>query len=132
MRTNRKGPSRGISPMISTTNDEAKRTSPLALWRYAHEYLCASRNLCQQIRIKSTESQAPYHVAAQGIEFALKAFLRARGESMTVLHTEIGHSLLSALGRSEAHGLPAMPAPWRAAILELAPFHQDGQFVYRA
>jgi hypothetical protein len=118
--------------MTSTISDEAKRTSPLALWRYAHEYLCASRNLCQQIRVQCIESQAPYHVAAQGIEFALKAFLRARGESMGVLGAEVGHSLMNALQRSEAHGLPPMPAPWRIAIADVAPFHQDGQFVYRA
>lgn len=117
--------------MTSTISDEEKRTSPLALWRYAHEYLCASRNLCQQIRILCVESQAPYHVAAQGIEFALKAFLRARGDSMPVLHAEVGHSLMNALHRSEAQGLPPIPAPWRNAISELAPFHQDGQFVYR-
>lgn len=116
---------------MSRTSDEAERTSPLALWRYAHEYLCASRNLCQQIRIKCTESQAPYHVAAQGIEFALKAFLRARGESMAALHEEVGHSLAKALARSEAHGLPPIPPEWRAAIAELAPFHQDGQFIFR-
>src|SRR4030095_7734616 len=88
--------------MTSTISDEAERTSPLALWRYAHEYLCASRSLCQQIRIRCAESQAPYHAAAQGIEFALKAFLRAHGDSMPMLHTEIGHSLISALRRSEA------------------------------
>jgi hypothetical protein len=51
---------------------------------------------------------------------------------MTVLRAEVGHSLMNALQRSEAHGLPPMPAPCRAAIAELAPFHQDGQFVYRA
>ena len=117
--------------MTSTISDEAKRTSPLALWRYAHEYLCASRNLCEQIQILCAESQAPHHVAAQGIEFALKAFLRARGDSMTVLREDVGHSLMKALERSEARGLPPIPAPWRTAISELAPFHQDGQFVYQ-
>ena len=117
---------------MTMISDETERTSPLALWRYAHEYLCASRHLCQQIRVQCVESQAPYHVAAQGIEFALKAFLRARGDSMAVLHTEIGHSLMTALHRSEAQGLPPIPAPWRTAISELAPFHQDRQFVYRA
>jgi hypothetical protein len=117
--------------MPFTSYDEAQRTSPLALWRYAHEYLCASRNLCDQIRITCTESQVPYHVAAQGIEFALKAFLRARGESMDVLRTELGHSLLGALERSEARGLAPMPPACRSAISELAPFHQNEQFVYR-
>jgi hypothetical protein len=116
--------------MTVTVADEIQRTSPLALWRYAHEYLCVARNLCDQVRIKSIESQAPYHVAAQGIEFALKAYLRARGASMTELQREVGHSLSHALDRSEALGMPAVPVPWRTAIDEMAPFHQDGQFVY--
>jgi hypothetical protein len=81
--------------------------------------------------VQCVESQVPYHIAAQGIEFALKAFLRARGDSMSVLHAEVGHSLTNALHRSEAQGLPSIPAPWRAAIAELAPFHQERQFVYR-
>ncbi len=117
---------------MGSTVDEAARTSPLALWRYAHEYLCASRSLCQQIRIKCIESQAPYHVAAQGIEFALKAFLRSRGETMAALHERVGHSLDIALRHSEAQGLSPIPAEWRNAIADVAPFHQDGQFVYRA
>ena len=83
--------------MKANETDERKRTSPLALWRYAHEYLCASRNISQQIRIKCIESQAAYLVAAQGVEFALKAFLRARGESMAALDQDLGHSLCDAL-----------------------------------
>lgn len=110
--------------------DEAQRTSPLALWRYAHEYLCVARHLCGQVQIKSIESQAPYHVAAQGIEFALKAYLRAQGVSMTELQRDVGHSLSHALDRAEALDMPPVPAPWRTAIDELAPFHQDRQFVY--
>ena len=112
--------------------DEAARTSPLALWRYAHEYLSVARNLCMQLRIRCDESQAPYHVAAQGIEFALKSFLRVRGATMEELHRDVGHSLHKALDRSEAQGLPSIPAAWRAAIVDLAPFHQDQQFVYIA
>ena len=30
---------------------EAKRTSPLALWRYAHDYLRAAQALCRQHKI---------------------------------------------------------------------------------
>jgi hypothetical protein len=115
----------------STYSEEAKRTSPLALWRYAHEYLCASRNLSQVIKIRCSESQAAYHVAAEGIEFALKAFLRARGDSMTLLQREVGHSLLGALERSEKEGLPRVPPAVRQTITELAPFLQNDQFVYR-
>ncbi len=110
--------------------DEDRRTSPLALWRYAHEYLCTAATLCEQVRIKSAESQLPYHAAAQGIEFALKAYLRSHGASMSELHRDVGHSLEQALTRSEALGLPAMPGHCRAALDMLAPNHQDHQFVY--
>jgi hypothetical protein len=118
--------------MTATISDEARRTAPLALWRYAHEYLRAARGLCRQISVRSSESQVPYHLAAQGIEFALKAFLRTRGATMAALHKDIGHSLPAALTRSEAMGLPPMPERCRAAIDLLAPCHQDAQFVYLA
>ena len=36
---------------------EAKRTSPLALWRYAHDYLRAAQTLARQNRIACHESQ---------------------------------------------------------------------------
>ena len=113
-----------------TISDEARRTAPLALWRYAHEYLRAARGLCRQINVRCCESQVPYHVAAQGIEFALKAFLRSRGATMTELSTEVGHSLLTALKRCEALGMAPLPQACRAAIAEVAPCHQNEQFVY--
>ena len=116
--------------MTTMITDEARRTAPLALWRYAHEYLRAARALCREISVRSCESQVPYHVAAQGIEFALKAFLRTRGATMAELRNDIGHSLAAALARSEALGLPAMPDRCRAAIALVAPCHQDAQFVY--
>jgi hypothetical protein len=117
--------------MPSTNDDEAKRTSPLALWRYAHDYLRAAQNLCRQHRIACTESQAPYHVAAEGLQFALEAYLRAKGAAMAELHTEIGHSLTKALARGEAQGLPPIPIRWRAGIAAIAACCQDHQFVYR-
>jgi hypothetical protein len=109
---------------------ELRRTSPLALWRYSHDYLDVVRQLCGRIRVACAESQVPYHVAAQGIEFGLKAFLRTRGATMSDLNQEIGHSLQRALERCEAQGMPRIPEPRRAAIVAVAPFHQDGRFVY--
>jgi hypothetical protein len=106
--------------MPSTNDDEAKRTSPLALWRYAHDYLRAAQGLCHQHRIACRESQAPYHVATEGLGFAIKAFLRARGATMTELDRVIGHSLTEALIRGEAAGLPPIPQRWRAAVAEVA------------
>lgn len=116
--------------MISATDNELRRTSPLAFWRYGHDYLRAARTLCRQHRIPCAEAQVAYHAAAQGVEFALKAFLRARGVAAEELRTGIGHSLAKALARCEDQGIPAIPPPWRAAIAEIAPFHQDAQFVH--
>ena len=121
----------GIERTMTSTNfDELKRTSPLALWRYAHDYLRAAQSLCRQHRLSCTESQAPYHLAAQGLEFALKAYLRAKGASMASLRTEIGRSLATALARAEAQGLPPLPSHSRVAIAEIDACHQDRQFVY--
>ncbi len=116
--------------MISSDDHEARRTSPLAFWRYGHDYLRAARTLCRQHRIPCDETQVAYHAAAQGVEFALKAFLRARGVDVSELQTAIGHSLAKALARSEAQGMAPIPEPWRAAVAEIAPCHQDGQFVF--
>jgi hypothetical protein len=116
--------------MTSTDYDELKRTSPLALWRYAHDYLRAAQSLCRQHRVACMESQVPNHLAAQGLEFALKAHLRAKGATMARLHTEIGHSLVRALVQAEAQGLPPLPARSRTAIADIAACHQDRQFVY--
>ena len=93
--------------MRSTNHDEAKRTSPLALWRYAHDYLRAAQALCRQHRIACRESQAPYHVASEGLTFTVKAYLRTKGATMAELDRVIGRSLTEALIRGEAQGLPA-------------------------
>ena len=58
---------------MSDTDDEAKRTAPLAFWRYAHDYLRAASGLCHGNRTLCIESQVPYHLVAQGLEFALHA-----------------------------------------------------------
>jgi hypothetical protein len=115
---------------ISTSDDEARRTSPLAFWRYAHDYLRAAHTFGRQHRIPCAESQVGYYAAAQGIEFALKAFLCAHGATVAELRAEIGHSLAKALARSETLGLPAIPPPWRAAVAEIALCHQETQFVF--
>ena len=118
--------------MVSTTDNEERRTSPLAFWRYGHDYLRVARTLSRQHRIPCADAQVAYHAAAQGIEFSLKAFLRARGVTIDELRTHVGRSLSKALARSEAQGLPRIPAPWRAAVAEIAFCHQDAQFVYLA
>jgi hypothetical protein len=110
--------------------DEERRCAPLALWRYAHEYLRSARHLCTEISVRCGESQVPYHMAAQGIEFALKALLRARGASMAELDRDVGHSLSAALELCETLGMPALPEPWRAAILQVARCHRNDGFVH--
>src|SRR4030095_2202790 len=111
---------------------EAKRTSPLALWRYAHDYLRAAQALGRQHKIACHESQAPYHVACEGLNFTIKAFLRTRGATMSELDRIIGCSLTEALIRGEAQGLPKIPTRWRMAVAEVAACCQEHQFVYMA
>ncbi len=117
--------------MTSTIDDEASRTSPLAFWRYAHDHLRVAQDLGRKHRIPCVDSQVAYHVGAQGIEFALKSFLRARGMSVAQLRAEVGHSLMKALARSEAQGLPFIPPRFRSAISQVAVYHQNTHFLYR-
>jgi hypothetical protein len=111
---------------------ESKRTAALALWRYSHDYLKAAQALCQTNQITCSESQALYHLAAQGIEFALKSFLRARGMSPEDLRVHVGHSLLVALQEAIGRGLPSPPGDVVTAIQFIAPHHRDDQFQYLA
>ncbi|TMH03607.1 MAG: hypothetical protein E6H67_12480, partial [Betaproteobacteria bacterium] len=93
--------------MLEThVDDESRRTAALALWRYGNDYLKAAQGLCDHVRITCNESQAHYHLAAQGIEFALKSFLRAKGVTPGDLNARIGHSLLDALQEALARDLP--------------------------
>jgi hypothetical protein len=117
--------------MTSTIDDEASRTSPLAFWRYAHDHLRVAHDLARMHRIPCVDSQVAYHVGAQGIEFALKSFLRARGVTIAQLRAEVGHSLMKALARSEEQGLPFVPPRFRAAITQVAVYHQNTHFLYR-
>ena len=121
---------RGGSTVRTTTDDEAKRTSPLALWRYAHDYLRAAQSLCRQHRIACRESQAAYHVASEGLTFTVKAYLRSKGATMAELDHVIGRSLTEALIRGEAQGLPPIPTRWRAAVAEVAECSQDTEFIH--
>jgi hypothetical protein len=116
--------------IMLSIDPKARRSSPLAYWRYGHDYLRVARTLCQQHRILCADTQVAYHAAAQGIEFSLKAYLLARGASIGELVADVGRSLSKSLARSEAEGLPPIPAPWRAAVAEIAICHQERQFVY--
>jgi hypothetical protein len=110
--------------------DEGQRTTALAFWRYAHDYLRCARALAEQHKLRCVESQAVYHLASQGLEFALKSFLRAKGVRAEVLCTEIGHSLDRALARSLQLGLAPLPDDSCACIASLAPHHGARGFAY--
>jgi hypothetical protein len=116
--------------MQTTITDEDRRCAPLALWRYGHEYLRAAHYLATGISVRCGESQVPYHMAAQGIEFALKALLRARGATMGELEHVVGHSLTAALERCEAHGMPPLRTSWREALVEVASGHRADCFAH--
>jgi hypothetical protein len=113
-------------------NVESRRTAALALWRYSHDYLKAAQTLCETDSVTCNESQATYHLAAQGIEFALKSFLRARGVTPEDLSVRIRHSLFDALQEAIARGLSPPPVEVVRAIQFIAPHHRDDQFHYLA
>lgn len=116
--------------MIQTTDQGLRRTNALAYWRYAHDYLRAARTLCSRHRLDCNEAQANYHLAAQALEFALKAFLRAHGVSAETLWTDFRHSLPRALDAAIVRGLPQPPQHVLRALHAIAPHHQDAQFVH--
>ncbi|MGE5666561.1 MAG: hypothetical protein ACM338_00040 [Betaproteobacteria bacterium] len=109
---------------------ESKRTTALALWRYSHDYLRTAHTLCETDLIACDESQVVYHLAAQGIEFALKSHLRARGLTPEDLSARIGHSLLDALQEAIARDLSPPPAEVARAIRFIAPYHRKDEFRY--
>jgi hypothetical protein len=111
-------------------NDESRRTAALALWRYGNDYLKAAQGLCDDMRITCNESQVHYHLAAQGIEFALKSFLRAKGVTPSDLSERIGHSLLDALQEALALDLPSPPDNVLRTIQFIAPHHRNDRFLY--
>ncbi len=110
--------------------DESRRTAALALWRYGHDYLKAAQKLSESDRVTCDESQALHHLAAQGVEFALKSFLRAQGVPHADINTRIGHSLLDALQESLARGMPSPPIDAMRAIQDIAPYFRNDQFRY--
>jgi hypothetical protein len=116
----------------SAVLNESRRTAALALWRYGHDYLKSAQALCEADLVKCDESQALYHLAAEGVEFALKSFLRARGVSAADLSARIGHSLLDAMQEALARGLPSPPLEVMRTIQAIAPHLHPDHFRYVA
>ena len=111
-------------------NDDARRTSPLALWRYAHDYFRAAADLTRDHRTLCGESQVPYHLCAQGLEFALHAYLGAQGVTAGELHALYRHALEASRAACEARGLPPLPTQCRAAFADVATCHRPVGFRY--
>ena len=118
------------SRAIGASDDEARRTSALALWRYSHDYLKVAQSLCENDQVACNESQVPYHLAMQGVEFGLKSYLRAKGVTADDLSARIGHSLLEAFQEALARGLPTPPSDVVQTLQDFAPFLRDDRFNY--
>lgn len=119
-------PLAGAEPVM----DEMRRTSPLAYWRYAHDYLRVVRDLSRQHRVAGAEAQALLHLAAQAIDFALIAWVTARGAGVNETGSGGCGALARALQRARALGLPPLTRRWEAALDELSGCLGEAQFRY--
>lgn len=108
---------------------ELRRTAALAYWRYAHDYLRVAQELCSKHDISDAEAQPVYHLAAQALEFALKAFLRAAGVQPEPLTEQYGCALDTAFDEALARGLQAPPPLVTGAVRSLAAHHRPEGFV---
>lgn len=109
---------------MDTAIDDARRTAPLALWRYAHDYLRCAADLTRDHRTLCGESQVAYHLCAQGLEFALHAYLGAQGVTAGELRALYRHALEVSRAECEARGMAALPTPCRAAFADVATSHR--------
>jgi hypothetical protein len=78
------------------------RTAPLGLWMYADSYLDAAN--CVMAHSRHPHREPVYLLYAHAIEFGFKAFLRAKGLSITEIEAH-GHGLGSLLTEAHAQGL---------------------------
>src|SRR5512140_1682059 len=101
--------------MLLEADNEERRTSALAYWRYSHEYLRAASTLSARHRLPCVECQPVYHLCAQAIEFALKAYLRAHGVTPADLVKQYTGRVDRAAAACVGHGLE-LPASAREVI----------------
>lgn len=118
-----------VPHVVDSIEQDTRRSSALAYWRYAHEYLRAARALSAQLRLPSVESQPLYHLCAQAVEFALKAFLRACGVGPREIVERYGRAIDRALQACLRQGLPPLPGAELAAVRRLAAHHGPQGFV---
>ena len=115
--------------LMITKSKEQRRTAALAYWRYAQDHLRAARALCTKNELSPAEAQPLYHLAAQALEFALKAFLRARGVPPDATLDAYTCALDRALDDAIARGLPAPTPRLMAAARALAAHHRPEAFL---
>ena len=116
---------------MESANDDARRTAPLALWRYAHDYLRCAADLTRDHRTLCGESQVTYHLCAQGLEFGLHAYLGAQGVTAGEMRALYRHSLEASRAACETRGMAALPTHCRAAFADVAACHRSVGFRYR-
>lgn len=109
------------------THEEERRTSALAYWRYGHEYLRAAGMLSARLRLPTIECQPVYHLCAQALEFALKAYLRANGVEPPLLVRDYTGRIDRALGACDRAGL-ALGSETRRVIAAVDPHHAEDGF----
>jgi hypothetical protein len=115
---------------MDAATDDARRTAPLALWRYAHDYLRCAADLTRDHRTLCGESQVAYHLCAQGLEFALHAYLGAHGVTAGELRALYRHGLETSRAACEARGMAPLPTPCRTAFADVAACHRPTGFRY--
>jgi hypothetical protein len=109
-------------------NEQDERTTAAGLWVHAVSYLRAA----EQVSKMNCDSHAPlYFLYSNAIELALKAYLRAKGASLSELQ-DMGHKLPSLLARARAAGLiEGKQEPANAAVLErLEPYGRNDESRY--
>ena len=114
--------------MSAADDNEHRRTSALACWRYAHDHMRAARTLCCRHQLRNAEAQAHYHLIAQAFEFALMAYLRAAGVPSSTLRTEYGHDLARLFEAALQHGLTGVPEGVVAPLMFFAGHHREREF----
>lgn len=106
-----------------------ERQSAFGLWRYAFEYLKASKTLDEGETNRWVASSVTYQCACQGIELAFKSYLRAKGHSVRSLQ-RLGHSLIKCRRKATAHGLRPRTAPDSNAIRMIDRYYRAQEFRY--
>lgn len=111
--------------------DDDARTTGMGLWTDAREMLEAA-----EIVVASPDlhiSSPSFYLLGHGLEVALKAYLRSKGQTLKSLRV-IGHDLEKAVEQAAVYGLSeryTLSAEDVAAIALLNPYYKAKHFEYR-